>query len=226
MGRKLAVLHTSFVFVNVETLINDLFREMLPDVEVVHFVDSSMLADVMKAGHVTDSAVRRMCHLARAAEDAGADLILSSCSSLGPATDVARRFCDTPIVKIDDAMAERAVQTAQRIGVLATVPTTLGPTVALIEEKAAAVAKPVTVRPRLAEGAFATLMSGHRDQHDGMVTSAAEALASDVDVLVLAQASMTRLAPALAERTGRPVLSSPRLCIEAIRRLLDQMGDA
>ena len=30
----------------------------------------------------------------------------------------------------------------------------------------------------------------------------------------------------LAERTGRPVLSSPRLCIEGIRRLLDQMDDA
>ncbi|MHB0876215.1 MAG: aspartate/glutamate racemase family protein [Anaerolineae bacterium] len=226
MGKRLAVLHTSFVFINVETMISDLFKELLPSVEILDFVDGQLLASVMQAGRVTDTAVRRMCHLAGAAEESGADLILSACSSLGPAIDVARRFVDTPIVKIDDAMARRAAEMAERVGVLATVPTTLGPTAALIGEQAAAMRKVVDVRTRLAEGAFPILMSGDRQRHDAMVTEAATALAGDVDVLVLAQASMTRLAPSLAQRTGLPVLSSPRLGIEDVRRLLEQMGDA
>src|SRR5690606_24797688 len=138
VGRKLAVLHTSFVFIKVETMMNDLFAELLPSVEVMHFVDSQVLAAVMQAGRVTDAAVRRLCHLAQAADESGADLILSACSSVGPAMDVARRLVDTPIVKIDDAMAERVVEMAARIGVLATVATTLEPTVGLIREKAAA----------------------------------------------------------------------------------------
>jgi Asp/Glu/hydantoin racemase len=226
VGRKLAVLHTSFVFINVETMMNDLFAELLPSVEVRHFIDSQLLASVTQVGRVTDVAVRRLCHMAAAADESGADLILSACSSLGPAVDVARRLVDTPIMKIDDPMTERAVQMAARIGVLATVPTTLPPTVALLREKAAAQDKAIDVQPRLAEGAFDILMSGRRQRHDEMVTEAAMAVAGSVDVLVLAQASMTRLAPGLAERTGLPVLSSPRLAIEQVRRLLDQMGDA
>ena len=41
--KKIAVLHTSFVFVQVEPLINELIAELIPDADVVHFVDSDVL---------------------------------------------------------------------------------------------------------------------------------------------------------------------------------------
>ncbi|WP_258074155.1 YegP family protein [Arthrobacter sp. Y81] len=44
MSKKIAILHTSFVFVSVEPLINDLIAELTPDAEVIHFVDSDVLA--------------------------------------------------------------------------------------------------------------------------------------------------------------------------------------
>jgi Asp/Glu/hydantoin racemase len=223
MAKRLAVLHTSFVFINVETMMNDLFRELLPEVDIVHFVDSSLLAHVMESGGVTPQATRRLCFLAEAADEAGADLILSACSSVGPAVDIARYLVDRPIIKIDDAMTQTAVELGQRIGVLATVNTTLGPTVQLIHEKAASMAKHIDVRPKLADGAFEALMGGQRDQHDRAVLAAAEEVAEDSDVIVLAQASMTRLAPSLSQATHRRVLSSPRLGIEYARQLLGQM---
>ncbi len=225
MPKRLAVLHTSFVFIQVETMINDLFREIIPEVEVIHFVDSEVLAAVRRAGQVTSASIRRMTYLAQAAAEADVDLILSSCSSLGPAIDVARHFVDVPIIKIDDAMARAAAEKASRIGVLATVPTTLGPTSDLIQEKAGEMGKEVLVTPRLCEGAFEALMGGERERHDQMVLDGALELAPRVQILALAQASMTRLAPWLSEKTGLEVLTSPRMGIEHVKQMLSRISE-
>jgi len=220
VAKRVGMLHTSFVFIQVETMINDLFREILPDVQVLHFVDSEVLDAVQRAGHVTPEATRRMTYLALAAEAAGVDAIFSACSSLGPAIDVAALFVNCPVVKIDQAMARMAAERFERIGVLATVPTTIAPTCDLIRSQATELGKTVQVVPRLCEGAFQVLMAGDRDRHDRMVLEGAQALAPQVQVIVLAQASMTRLAPQLAQATGLEVLSSPRMGIEHLGQVL------
>jgi Asp/Glu/hydantoin racemase len=221
--RRIAVLHTSFVFVNVEPVFNDLFRDLLPDVGVIHAVDSDLLATVRREGRISPASAGRMVHLAQAAELAGVDLIFSACSSLGPAIDRAREVVSLPIIKIDDAMARKAVQLGSRIGVLATVPTTLDPTMTLIQEHAAKAGMTVATYPYLCEGAFELLMSGDRAQHDALVLDGARALAPQVDLIVLAQASMSRLAPGLSEATRMEVLSSPRSAVEYLRQLLEDM---
>lgn len=220
MKQRVAVLHTSFVFLNVESSVNDLLEEILPEAEVVHFVDSDVLATVMREEGISTRSTSRMVHLAQAAEEAGADVIFSACSSLGPTMEVARQNVDTPIVRIDDGMARKAVESATRIGVLATVPTTLGPTVNLIEQRAAEGGKEIEVHRQLSEGAFEILMGGDKERHDTMVVESARKLAPSVEILVLAQASMTRLAPRLKEETSLEVLTSPRLGVEYVRQML------
>lgn len=220
------MLHTSLVFVTVEPTIKDLFRELLPEVGLIDFVDSDVLATVQREGKVSAASVRRMCHLAQAAEDAGVQVIFSACSSLGPALDVVRRIARVPVVKIDDAMAREAVGKARRIGVVATVPSTLGPTTQLVRDAATAAGRTVQVTQRLCEGAFGILMAGDRIRHDDMVSEGARELARDVDLLVLAQASMARLAPRLAEETHVEVLTSPRSGVESVAALLRDMNAA
>lgn len=223
---SIAVLHTSLLFVDADSVINEYLSELAPDARVLHFIDSDVLAAVVRDGEVSPASTQRMVHLAQAAQAAGADVILSACSSVGPAIDVARRLVSVPIVKIDDAMTASAVETAGAIGVLATVPTTLPPTRALVEEKARAAGRDITVQELLCEGAFSVLTSGDRDRHDAMVLDGARALANDVDVIVLAQASMAPLAPAIAEAAGKPVLSSPRSGAEnAVRVLHEQAAE-
>lgn len=219
--KRIGMLHTSMVFINVEPVFKNLFAELLPDVEVVDFIDSDVLAAVNRDGCILPSSVNRMVHMAQAAEASDVDLIFSACSSLGPAIDEARKSVSKRIVKIDDPMAELAVQKGTEIGVLATVPTTLDPTVDLIQEKANQLGKEVHLHKHLCQGAFETLMSGDRAKHDQMVLDGARELASKVDLLVLAQASMARLAPMLSEATGLEVLSSPRLAVEYVKRALD-----
>jgi Asp/Glu/hydantoin racemase len=214
VSKKIAVLHTSFVFVSVEPVINNLIAELIPDAEVIHFVDSDVLATVVREQGISTKSEERMTHLALAAESAGADIIFSACSSLGPALDVAASHVQIPVVKIDEAMAIQAASEGTRIGVLATVPTTLAPTSALIQTKADALGREVSIEQRLCDGAFDVLMSGDREKHDAMVVGQAVDLATKVDVIVLAQASMSRLAETLGEKTGLPVLASPRMGVK------------
>jgi Asp/Glu/hydantoin racemase len=222
--QKIAILHTSFVFVSVEPVINNLIAELLPEAEVMHFVDSDVLATVVREQGISAKSEQRMTHLAQAAEAAGADIIFSACSSLGPALDVAARNVRTPVVKIDEAMAILAASQGTRIGVLATVPTTLGPTSDLIKSKANDFGRGVTIEQRLCPGAFDVLMGGDRERHDAMVIEQAIDLAKGVDTIVLAQASMGRLAETLREQTGLPVLSSPRMGVEYLAERVAELA--
>lgn len=218
--KTLALVHTSMVFINVETMMSDLFKEIMPNVRLINIVDDSLLPDVMDAGEVIQPVKERMKLLFQTAEKTGADAIFSVCSSLGPGTDYAKQFVDIPVIKIDDAMAMKAAQSGTKIGVMATVPTTLGPTVDLIKEKAVDLEKNIVTGPCLVEGAFQRLMGGEKDRHDAMVFEAGEILAKDVDIIAFAQASMTRLAPEMEKRTGLMVLTSPRLGIEYVAEQL------
>lgn len=223
MAQTLALIHTSQVFLTVETMMKTMFAEIMPDVRLINIMDDSLLPDVMAGQKISPAVIRRMCAYVVAAETAGADAVLSLCSSLGPAIDVARKLVSIPVIKIDDAHTEKAAREADRVGVMATAATTLAPTVALIREKAAALKKDVEVHESLSNSAFEALMRGEKDQHDAMVLDAARQLAPKVDLILFAQASMTRLAPSVEQATGLRVLTSPRLAIEYSQHVLDQL---
>lgn len=61
---KVAVLHTSFVFVTVEPVITDLIADLMPDAEILHFVDSDLLATVVREQGISEQSEQRMVHLA------------------------------------------------------------------------------------------------------------------------------------------------------------------
>jgi Asp/Glu/hydantoin racemase len=220
MPQTVALIHTSFVFFDREKLLFDTFAEILPAVVLKNIVDDTMLSDVMREGMISDGVIHRMKLFVQAAEAMGVDAIFNTCSSLGPAFDAAKELVSIPMVKIDDGMAEKAALEGEKIAVLATVPTTLQPTVDLIREKAEGLGNYIETRGSLSQGAFDLLMSGNTAKHDEMVLQTAQESAGWADTLVLAQCSMARLAPSLSEQVGRPVLSSPRLGAERLKAVL------
>jgi Asp/Glu/hydantoin racemase len=118
-------------------------------------------------------------------------------------------------------MADLAVQTGSRIGVIATLRTTLEPTTDLVRRRAAAAGRTVHLTARLVEGAFDALMAGDAATHDRLVAEALRQLAGEVDVVVLAQASMARVVDTLAAEDRRvPILASPPLAIAHLATLL------
>jgi Asp/Glu/hydantoin racemase len=128
---------------------------------------------------------------------------------------------DIPVLRVDQPMADKAVSLGPRIGVAATLPTTLVPTANLIERRAAAAGRQIKICSRLCAGAFEALMGGDSARHDAMVAAALRELTAEVDVIVLAQASMARVADGLDESARRvPILASPAIAIEHVATVL------
>ena len=213
--------HTAFALVEPT---KKLFAEHLPDVRLINMADESLIQDVIQAGEVPSAVAKRLVAYYLAGVDAGADLIFNTCSSVGEIADLARPLLKVPMVKIDDAMALEAVNSAASIGVLATVPTTLAPTIRLVQAKAAEAGKDVAVLDGLAEGAFQALMSGDADTHDRLILETGKRVGAEVDMLVLAQGSMARMEESLAQATGKAVLSSPLRGVLAVKAALEEMN--
>jgi Asp/Glu/hydantoin racemase len=221
MHKTLAVIHTVLVFLQSEMIIRDTLAYVMPEVRIINIVDDGLLTDVMRTG-ITPGIIRRVSSYIVSAELGGADAVLSTCSSIGPAIDVARRMARIPIVRIDEAMAEQAVQQATEIGVLATVRSTLRPTIDLLKEKAVAAGREIHIHDSLCGEAFEALADGNRERHDRFLLQSAKDLSDKADVIVLAQASMARLGPRLSDETGLSVLSSVRSGIEKVKEILAQ----
>ena len=205
-------------------LFGDLCAELMPDTSARHVVDEGLLDDTVAVGRLTDAVRARFRARAAEARAAGADLVVLTCSSVGPAADGLADELGVPVLRIDEAMAARAVALGRRVGVAATLPTTLEPTAELVRRAGAEAGQSVEVVTELAEGAFRALRSGDPEGHDALVLAALLALAARVDVIVLAQASMARAlgGTEVLESDGRrvPVLTSPRLGVERLREVI------
>lgn len=216
---KLAIIHTSPATLD---MLKAQAAELLPGVDVVNFVDDSILPQLLSNGGDVAAVEDRLVHYARFAEQVGADVILSACSSIGELAPRAQAAVSVPVVRIDEAMAAAAVRRGQTIGVAATLPTTLNPTTRLLEATAQEAGKNVTFKPLLVAGAYEKLMAGDKDGHDGLLVDALTRLAEEVDVVVLAQASMSRVLPRVPEALRERFLTSPRLGMEAVKQALEK----
>ena len=216
--KTLGLIHTSATLVPV---FQQLCNEYLPNVQVFNIVDDSLIKNVIKCGELKPDTARRVVNYAASAEAAGADFILYTCSSIGTAVETAATLCKIPVLRVDQPMADKAVQTGNKIGVIATLPTTLNPTTDLVKRRAVVAGKDVQVISKLCEGAFDALMGGDAAKHDTMVAAALRELSSEVDVIILAQASMARVVDNLDPADKKvPILSSPSIAIEHIASIL------
>jgi Asp/Glu/hydantoin racemase len=216
MISKLAFVHTSHVLI---PTFAQLAREILPELAVFHMTDESLIRNTIEAGRLTPTTVRRLVAMVGSAHEGGADAVMVTCSSIGEGVTVAREMYEFPVLRIDEAMAEAAVDTGARIGVAATLSTTLDPTVRLIRATAAARGREVEVVPSLCAGAFEAVIAGDTARHDAMVSAALAGLLETVDVVVLAQASMARVVASLPPGST-PILASPELALRRARGIL------
>jgi Asp/Glu/hydantoin racemase len=219
MSRKrLGLVHTSAALVPVFA---QLCKAKLPDVEIFNIADDSLIKDVLRCGELTPATAQRVMKQVAIAEEAGADYILVTCSSIGRAVEAAAKQAKVPVLRVDQPMADVAVQTGRRIGVVATLPTTLEPTADLISRRAALAGKQVEVISRLCDGAFDALMSGDGAKHDTLVAAALNELSQQMDVIVLAQASMARVVDTLPADAKRiPILASPPTAVDYLATVL------
>ena len=220
--KTVGFIHTALILVEV------IKKELSPfssEMAGFHMVDESLLIDLMKKGQLMPPVIKRLCQHVVSAEEAGAEIIVVTCSSISPAVDVARKLVNRPVLKIDEPMAEAAVKMGGKIGILATVATTLEPTSNLLREKAAESGKSISLSTGLCQEAFQAVLKGDTERHDQLVIEKGMELAKGVDVLVLAQGSMARMTKSLSQQIKIPVLSSPKLFAEKLRSMLQGSGE-
>src|SRR5690348_918789 len=208
-AKKLALLHTSPVLT---AMFASLCAKWMPEVKIFHLVDESLIKNTIEAGQLQKVTIRRLIRLIESGFDGGADAVLVTCSSIGPGVDIAQSLFDRPVMRVDEAMARAAVEQGKRVGVIATLSTTLAPTAALVRRKASEAGKQVEIVECLCEGAFEAVLAGDTATHDRIVGDALTNRLRGVDVIVLAQASMARVLEVLPSGAVKvPVLASPEL---------------
>lgn len=218
MADLLVLVHTVPPLIEV---FNRLAAELLPGVRVLHVLDEPLLEQVRQRGHLAGEDARRLGAHVQEAAQIGADAVLVTCSTVSPCVDAVRRQAEVPVLRIDEVMIREAIGEGRRIGVIATNRTTLEPTQRLLLAEAKRTGRQIDVELVMVEGALPALLNGDGATHDRLVRQAVVSLAGRTDVVVLAQASIARVVPLLAQDVlGARVLSSPHLALDQVAQLL------
>ena len=198
---KVGLIYTSTTPELIELVEQEVKKQLGDDVELYSLQDPSILADVRAAGYVTTAPAARLIGMYMKAAEEGVDAMLNLCSSVGEVADSAQdvaKYIGVPIVRVDEEMCREAVRKGQRIGVMATLPTTLEPTKGTILRMARECNRHVELVDCLVDGAFGL----DQDQFKARMTEMAGTIADKVDVIVFAQGSMAYCEQYIADKFG------------------------
>jgi aspartate/glutamate racemase len=197
-------------------------RLMLPGVKIVNAGNEAVQLNFMDAHHhgrpcPPQINIDLFCRYARDLFDLVAvDAILISCSTMNRAFQQVRAHMQevgVPVVQIDEAMMEQAVNAQGRILVVATHGPTVQSTRSLLQETADRLGKSVDFIGATVEEAFDLLGQGRIAEHNEVIARAIRRVqqTEHIDIVVLAQLSMSVFAfshPDPVAEFGVPVLNS------------------
>jgi len=190
---------------------------------IYNIVDDSILLRILNNGSLSPEIISTVYQHISSAERMGSDIILVTCSSISEVVDIVSPLVTVPVIKIDDAMTDEAVKIADTLGVVATIETTLNPTINQLKKKMAKAGKEIKIVPLLCSDAYKALINENNPKkHDLLLYEAIEEIIEDVDAIVLAQASMARLLPKLEELTNKPILTSTESGVERAINILSK----
>lgn len=220
---KIALVYTSTTPELIELVEKEVHAVFPEETEMISYQDPSILADIREAGYVTPCPAARLVSMYMRAVSDGADAMLNLCSSVGEVADAAQdiaRYTGIPIVRVDEEMCREAVRKGKRIGVMATLPTTLTPTKNTILRVAREMNRPVEIIDVLVDGAFGL----DQEQFRALMSEYAGRIANQVDVILFAQGSMAYCEEYISEKYGKTVLSSPRFGVAELKKALIGKG--
>ena len=219
--KTLGIIHASHITIKA---MEPYIRKYIPDVQIMHLCDDTIQRDNIRAGAGVIPKVNyyKFAQYAHNLEEAGVDLILLACSTFNYAAELGRPLVDTPIAQIDRPMMEKAVRTGRRIGLLATLETTVPSSERLLDIAAAEAGVQIERKTVLCSEAFEEYSRGNIEKHNEILVRAIDQLAEEVDCIVMAQLSMSALAPYLKD-TKVPVYNSGETGFARVREMLEAM---
>jgi hypothetical protein len=204
-------LHTAEVHVE---LFTGLLEELSPADDAVHLVDASLLTDARRRHGVDQDLRARIATRLQELSSAGAVRVVCTCSTIGAASEEIGRSDGIDVLRVDRPMAAAAVAGGDRIAVVASLESTIGPTHELLRETAEAAGRQVRIADAPCLEAWGHWEAGDPARYFATLASHLESLDDAFDVLVLAQASMAPV-ERIVDLTAL-VLSSPRPAVMAL----------
>jgi len=191
------------------------------NLEIIFLKNPDIIKKAGEAGGVTPHCARELLILYQEAVKAGAEIILNMCSSVGDVAALAKPLyetCGVSFVRIDEDMARAAVKAGKRIGVVATLRTTLEPTKRLLQICADEAGIQVELVDAMAEGAYGL----DQEQFKKKLIETGSKVKDKVDLLLFAQGSMAYAEKAVSEALGMPVFSSVAYGARAVKAAADK----
>jgi Asp/Glu/hydantoin racemase len=224
--KRLFMLHTMpFVMNQISAPLEKEFLAAHPSVEIQTMLDTSLLADTMAAGRVTPPIAARLLSHVREAEQAGASLLLLTCTSLGEGMAHVRNLTTLPTLCITEPLVQEALDLGIRVGIVGTLPTSPAQIIEPLRAEAhrrGMGSEDLSIAVEVVEAAFQARGRGDTDTHDRLVSEAVLRLAGEheLDCIVFAQASMSGT---VHEDPGIPVLKLGPSAFRAAGEMLDAM---
>lgn len=152
-NKTLGIIHASHITIQA---MQPYIERYLPDVSIMHLCDDTIQRDNIAAGVgvIPKRNYKKFAEYSHNLQEAGVDMILLACSTFNFAAELARPMIDIPIAQIDRPMMEKAVRTGSRIGLLATLETTVPSSERLLQIAAKEAGKEISCKTVLCREAF------------------------------------------------------------------------
>ena len=218
-GKTLGIIHASHITIGA---MEPYIQKYIPEVDIMHLCDDTIQRDNIRAGAGVIPKVNyfKFAQYAHNLEEAKVDLILLACSTFNYAAELGRPLVNVPIAQIDRPMMETAVRHGKKIGLLATLATTVPSSERLLQIAAKEAEKEIEFKTVLCSRAFEELSKGNTAAHNEILLDAVQKLSEETDCIVMAQLSMSALAPFLTD-TKVPVYNSGDTGFDRVRQLLE-----
>jgi Asp/Glu/hydantoin racemase len=200
--------------------IDQAFKTKWPQAQTINLVDESLYADLPQDGTLAPAVYDRLASLFRHCELSGADGIVFTGSTFGPAVETTRTSVGVPVLKADEAMMDLAVERGERILLVGTAKRSIPVVRASLDEAAARAGRAPQVTELWVAGSRDAIIGGDVDKHDRLIAGQVEA-AGDFDVIVLGQISMVSALARFAPEVARRTLTSPDAAVERMRALVE-----
>jgi Asp/Glu/hydantoin racemase len=200
--------------------IDEAFKSLWPQAQTINVLDESLYNDIPQDGTLAPGIYDRVSSLLRHCELSGADGILFSGSTFGPAVDKARVGIHVPVLRAEEAMMEQAMTLGERILLVCTakraMPVVRGTLDAAV--KRAGITRQIT--ELWVEGARDAITSGDEATHDKLIAAQVMS-AGDFDVIIFGQISMVPSRTPLPPDLARRIVTGPEATVARMRALID-----
>lgn len=220
---KIAVVYTGTTPQLIELVEKEINNVINCKYEILSYKDPSIIGEARENGYVTSNAASRLIRLFTDAVTDGADIILNACSSVGEVVDNFQplaNYLGVPVVRIDEKMCREAVIKNKRIGVIATLATTMEPTKQTLKR----VGREVGTNPILVDGLIDGAFDLDEDEFKQVILEKVLSIKEQVDVVVFCQGSMAYCEEYIQQNAKVNVLSSPKYGAIALKEKLEIIG--